>query len=152
MRYIALMLLLQLPAAYTIACSTDLECHLKKHLARGAVPAYELSKEIELVAKETGLEPVELAALVLQESSGRPYAYNPTGDHGILQINTLTAIDLGLTVKCLYSWKCNLRAGAQWFASQTRPCRYNLGKYRKLEGKYISLCIAYESRLASFHY
>lgn len=151
MRHILVLLLLAIPATAQSGCNTALECRLQKHSAKGAVPAALLAKEIEIVAADVGLPPDALAALVLQESRGLANAYGPAGDHGLTQINTRTAIDLGLTVKCLYDWRCNLRAGARLFA-QGRPCLYNLGRYRKLEGRYIDLCNEYETKLASFRY
>lgn len=151
MRYVltAILALAPVPA---LTCQSDLECHLLKYLAPGSVPADQLALEIERLSSELNLSPISLAALVLHESAGRPNAYNAvSNDHGILQINSRTAIDLKLSAQCLYDWRCNLRAGAKLFAAH-RPCLYNLGRYRRLEGKYISMCNNYESRLAAFHY
>lgn len=150
MRYILVIALSLLPEIAP-ACQTELECFLQDRLPRvGAVPAPALAREIEKVVLETDLDPLDLARLVLVESRGRPKAYNPlSGDHGILQINTRTAIFYSIPVRCLYDWRCNLRRGALLYAKGHRACQYNLGLYRKLEGRWLEKCLAYEEKLDS---
>lgn len=139
-------LALLLLASIANACDTDLECQIVEHRAKNAVSARELALEIEQVAASLDIDPKLLAAMVLHESRGVERAYNPTGDHGLTQINTRTAIDFGISVKCLYNWRCNLRKGAELFA-KNRPCLYNLGRYRVLTGKFVDMCHTYEAKL-----
>lgn len=118
--------------------------------APGAVPAAELAPVIMSVSAKYNVDPVLVTALILAESGGRPYAYNATSqDHGLLQINHRLARDLSIGPTCLYNYRCNLLVGIRHFAALKRPCLYNLGKNRKLRGRYVSMCDAYEARLAS---
>lgn len=145
---IALILTLSVQAN---AYDQELYEQVSENRARNAVSAQELTQEIEVVAIQLDMDPKLLAAMVLHESKGIANAYNfVSHDHGLTQINIHTAVDFGISVKCLYNWRCNLRAGAKLFA-QNRPCLYNLGRYRVLTGKFVDMCRAYEAKLYALY-
>lgn len=151
MRYVVTMLILIAPSiSMGITMEEQVLAQLAaQKLARNAVPIKDLAPEIVRLATEVGLSPQLLTAVVLQESGGVALAYNAKShDHGLMQINQRTAIGLGLTVKCLYDWRCNLRVGARLLAEGARPCSYNVGKYRRIEGGWLDRCNKYETSLA----
>lgn len=153
MRYVILALIVSGLGSHAAADAThdELVAQIEEHRAVDAVPTPQLAAEILALSYKHNVDPRLLAAMVLQESRGREKAYNPkSGDHGIAQINTRTAIQLKLSVQCLYNWRCNLRAAAALFA-KNRPCLYNLGENRVLTGKFITLCHAYEQKLATLY-
>ncbi|GAC1501521.1 MAG: hypothetical protein NVS1B10_05740 [Candidatus Saccharimonadales bacterium] len=128
----------------------DLTAQLKRHSAPGAVSATELAPTIVSLAHFYGIQPSLLASVVLAESHGLEYAVNyRTHDSGIMQVNVRKAVDYNVNQKCLMMWRCGLAVGARILASKpNQPCAYNLGANRAIEGKYVSLCNAYLSKLA----
>jgi len=116
-----------------------------------AVPAKALAEHVEKVSKNANIDPVLLAQIIIVESKGVPYAYNKRSkDHGIMQINNATARSMGLSRKCLYSWKCNVEAGALILSSLKRngklqACHYNTGPKGHI--KKPTACKKYQSKL-----
>lgn len=128
---------------------------LLAYSAPNATPATLLAPAIIEISQEFNLDPLLVTQIVLQESKGDPDAYNPAShDHGLMQINQATAISLKLTPKCLYDWKCNLRAGASILHqfskySDFQPCFYNTGRIgSKRDGG--KKCLAYHEKLSQY--
>jgi soluble lytic murein transglycosylase-like protein len=157
MRYlIALYILAILLAAHEAeAKSSMLQAYLEKHASVTAVDSYALSTAIQKTAKKYALDPFEIARVVLQESRGVELAYNPASqDHGLMQINIFTALERGISLECLYNWKCNLDAGAQILAAlhrrtDYRVCLYNVGP--RGAKKKLKKCLAYEAKLEALN-
>ncbi len=118
------------------------------HSAYGAVPARQLAAAIVQETAGTGLNPMLIAQVVLQESRGVPQAYNArTADYGLMQINHRTAAKLNIGYDCLWNWRCNLKHGVAIMATYDRPCRYNVGT-GTMVGRRLQNCLRYERKLA----
>jgi soluble lytic murein transglycosylase-like protein len=128
---------------------------LNMHLAPNAIPADILAKEIVHVSNAHNINPILVTKIILQESKGIENAYNPSsGDHGIMQLNNATIANMGLSHKCVYNWKCNIKAGTKLLATLNkhkdfRPCHYNTGRVgsKRNGGKN---CLAYEYKLSQY--
>ena len=128
----------------------DVISQLKRHSAPDAVPARELAPVIVSLAHFYKIEPKTLTSIVLQESKGREQAYNAkTFDHGLGQLNRRTAKQYGLNHTCLYNWRCNITVTAKLLSlTKGELCRYNVGRYRIIEGRWVQRCAAYNARVA----
>lgn len=167
MRYVLIVYVILFFSILTSAESTHCECRtnacrtskaieaikiqLKKKAAPNAVPAQELAPAILRASLKYGLDYHLLTAVILVESRGVSTAYNKRShDHGLGQINAKTAGKLGLSMACLYDWRCNLDAMARILSeiNDGQICRYNVGtgslKYEKL----FNNCKRYEQRIA----
>lgn len=129
----------------------DIRMHLLKKASPKAVPAKDLAPAILQTSLKYGLDYHLLMAVILLESRGVSTAHNKrTCDHGIGQINIRTAQAMGLSMTCLYNWRCNLDATARILSEiqDGNICRYNVGT-GNLIGNLLVMCRNYERRLAS---
>ena len=129
---------------------SDIVSQLKRHSAPTAVPANELAPVLVSVAHFYRVPATRLAALVLQESGGRAQAINSvTHDYGLGQINHRTATQYGINKTCLMEWRCNIVVTAKLLAlTNGETCRYNVGQYRIITGRWVQRCADYNSKLA----
>lgn len=128
---------------------------LSKHASKNAVNLSELSAAIQKVSKKYDLNQMDLVRIVLHESRAEAFATNEaSSDHGLMQINSATAMDLGISMECLYNWGCNLEAGARILsnlqnAKDFRICMYNVGRGGVLRKS--KTCALYEAKLAKLN-
>ncbi|MEA1996904.1 MAG: transglycosylase SLT domain-containing protein [Gemmatimonadota bacterium] len=78
--------------------------------AAGPVSGYR--RLIEKAAQEEGLDPRLIAAVVMQESGGDPFAVSPAGASGLMQLMPGTADSLG--VSDVFDPEQNIEAGARY--------------------------------------
>ncbi|QTC92790.1 lytic transglycosylase domain-containing protein [Brevundimonas goettingensis] len=83
---------------------------------RVAPPAQPWREAVEAAARDYGLDPKLLHALIVTESAYRPDVCSPAGACGLAQLMPATALDLG--VKNRLDPVENLRGGADYLARQ----------------------------------
>lgn len=121
---------------------------LKKHSSKKAVPAVKLAPAIQRLSGLHGVNPLDVAAIILVESRGVAYAHNKrTGDTGLMQISPRTAAAYQFKASELKNWHSNLEYGIIILSDMRGypVCTYNIG-YRKLP----KACARYEAKIAFF--
>lgn len=117
-------------------------------------PPAQLAPKLHRAWQEHRVHPEAVMRLIAVESNFNALAINHrTADYGLMQINARTAKALNIHKNCLMQWECNLQAGIAIMAYMQKRgnlCRYNVG-VRPLVGKRLSICNAYNRKLASIN-
>jgi soluble lytic murein transglycosylase-like protein len=168
-------------AAYWLREYEDKSCFLTTTIALAGVPVeaneskvikhktpyintdfkHRYKAEIELAAKQTGLDKNFIAAVIKQESGGNPKARSHCGAMGLMQLMPATAKAMG----CKDPWnpKENILAGSKYLAIQLKKFKskelalaaYNAGpgnvhRYKRIKEtrEYVPSVLEYERQIA----
>ncbi len=93
-------------------------------LQSGNVPWSQVLQDINLLAKQYGIDPLLVEAVVLQESGGASGAKSPVGAQGLMQLMPATAAALG--VNNAYNPVQNLRGGITYLLEMLQRFHGNL--------------------------
>lgn len=121
---------------------------LQKHSNKKAVPPAKLAPAIQRLSLKYGVDPLNVAAIILAESRGVASAHNKrTNDAGLMQISHKTATAYKFDTTKLFNWYSNLEYGIIVLSDMRGYplCTYNIG-YRKLP----KACARYEAKIAFF--
>lgn len=95
-----------------------------KALQSGSVPWSTVLQDIDTLAKQFGISPLLVEAVVLVESGGASNAKSPVGAEGLMQLMPGTAAGLG--VKDAYDPKQNLQGGIEYLLAMLSKFHGNL--------------------------